>query len=79
VCSQLPLLATDYPHVAVSRKADYIVTTLDRGRPADAVGSPLLVNSGYRLFRENPAVPGPSACTLRRFDRLYTGAGYSAR
>src|SRR5262249_42515623 len=79
LCSQLPLLATDYPHVAVSRKADYIVTTLDRGHPADAIGPPLRTNQGYRLFRENPAVPGPIRCSQRRFDRIYSGAGYSPR
>jgi hypothetical protein len=77
VCSQLPLLNTDYAHVALSRKADYIVATLKRGRPADATGQPLRRNDGYALYRENPAVPGPSACTERRFDRIYTGAGHS--
>jgi hypothetical protein len=76
-CSQLPLLNTDYAHVAVSRKADYIVATLTDGRPHDAVGPPLDTNGGFRLYRENPAVPGPSACTQRRFDRIYTGVGYS--
>jgi hypothetical protein len=34
-------------------------------------------NAGYRLYRENPAVPGPSICSLRRLDRIYTGIGYS--
>jgi hypothetical protein len=77
VCSQLPLLGTDYPHVPISRKADYIVATLDRGRPADAIGQPLRQNLGYRLFREAPNVPGPDVCSRRRLDRLYGGTGHS--
>lgn len=77
LCSQLPLLNTDYPHVPVSRKADYIVATLDVGRPADALGGPLRQNAGYRLYRERRSVPGPSACSQRRLDRIYTGIGFS--
>jgi hypothetical protein len=76
VCSEHPLINTDYPHVAPSVKADYILTTWSAPRPADAVGRPVAANSFYRLFRENPAVPGPSYCTTRRFDRLYTGPGH---
>ena len=79
LCSQLPLLDTDYPHVPVSRKADYIVATVATGRPADAIGRALRTNSGFRLYRENPAVPGPSVCSQRRVDRIYTGIGYSSR
>jgi hypothetical protein len=77
LCSQLPLLNTDYPHVPISRKADYIVATITSGRPADAVGPALRQNDGYRLYRENPAIPGPSTCSQRRLDRIYTGIGYS--
>jgi hypothetical protein len=77
LCSQLPLLGTDYAHVPTSRKADYIVATNVTGRPKDAIGPPLAINTGYTLYRENPAVPGPSYCSQRRQDRLYTGAGYS--
>ena len=76
VCSQLPLLGTDYAHVAISRKADYILTLRGIARPADAVGSYLRLNDGYVLWRENPLVPGPSRCTVRRFDRIYSGAGH---
>ncbi len=79
LCSQTPLLDTDYPHVMLGRKADYIVATIPTGRPADAVGPVLRRNSGYRLFRENPAVPGPDTCTQRRFDRIYTGIGFNPR
>ncbi|HEY5429804.1 MAG TPA: hypothetical protein VIK04_11855, partial [Solirubrobacteraceae bacterium] len=77
LCSQLPLLNTDYPHVTSSRKADYIVATIAAGRPPDAIGPALRVNQGYRLYRENPAVPGVDTCTLRRYDRIYTGVGWS--
>jgi hypothetical protein len=77
LCSQAPLLGSDYPHVASGRKADYIVATLADGRPKDAIGPPLRTNLGYALYRENPSVPGPSACTFRRFDRIYSGAGHS--
>jgi hypothetical protein len=77
LCSQLPLLGTDYPHVQASRKADYIIATVANGRPKDAIGPALRTNLGYKLYRENPSVPGPSLCTLRRFDRIYTGIGYS--
>jgi hypothetical protein len=78
VCSEAPLLDTDYPHVAISRKADYIITSPPTlARPADAIGPVLRYNDGYALYRENPNVPGPSYCTRRRFDRLYTGLGYT--
>jgi hypothetical protein len=77
LCSQMPLLATDYPHVPISRKADYIVVSRQRGHPADAVGPILRQNQGYLLYRENPGVPGVSACSRRMLDRIYTGAGYS--
>jgi hypothetical protein len=76
LCSQTPLLGTDYPHVPISRKADYIVAMIT-SRPQDAIGTPLRVNEGYALFKENPAVPGVSHCSQRRLDRLYTGAGFS--
>src|SRR5579884_1718173 len=77
LCSQVPLLNTDYPHVAIGRRADYIVASIPNGRPKDAVGPPLRQNAGYRLFRESPATPAFGACTLRQYDRLYTGAGFS--
>ena len=42
LCSQLPLLDTDYAHVPVSRKADYIVATLTKATPGrrDRPGAP---------------------------------------
>jgi hypothetical protein len=77
LCSQLPLLGTDYAHVPVSRKADYILTLRGVRRPADAVGSWLRLNDGYVLWRESRSVPGANRCSTRRLDRIYTGAGYS--
>lgn len=77
LCSQLPLLNTDYPHVAVGRRADFIVASLAYGRPRDAIGPALRRNAGYRLYRENPATPAAGRCTLRQYDRLYKGAGYA--
>jgi hypothetical protein len=77
LCSQTPQLNSDYPHVPYSRKADYIVVINFYPKPADAVGPVLMQNQGYRLYRENPSVPGPSYCTQRRYDRIYSGAGYS--
>jgi hypothetical protein len=65
LCSQLPLLGSDYPHVAVSRKADYIVVERALPRPADAVGRPLRANEGWVLYRMSPAVPGPEHCSRR--------------
>jgi hypothetical protein len=77
LCSQAPLLLTDYPHVPMSRKADYIVVSPAAFHPPDAMGAALRVNAGYSLYRENPAVPGASHCSKRRLDRTYSGAGFS--
>ena len=55
------------------------MATIPTGRPADAIGPMLRSNSGYRLYQENPAAPGPSACSQRRLDRIYTGIGWSPR
>ena len=63
----------------LGRKANYIVTTIPTGKPADAVGPVLRRNSGYRLYRESPAVPGPDPGTQRRVDRIYTGVGFNPR
>jgi hypothetical protein len=76
LCSQTPLLATDYPHMPISRKADYILAWRADGRPADAVGGPLRKNLEYVLYRQNPSVPGPENCSQRRLDRIYSGAGH---
>jgi hypothetical protein len=77
LCSQLPLLNSDYPHVPFSRKADYIVTTDLLHAPADAVGPPLRQNAGYQLYRENPAVPGIDFCSQRLYGRVYPGLSHT--
>ena len=40
LCSQRPVLETSYPHVPVSRKADYVLVDDDWRKPFDAVGPP---------------------------------------
>jgi hypothetical protein len=66
LCSQRPLLATSYPHVALSRKADYILADHGTLRPFDADGPPVTMVGQFRLYRERPDVPGPSLCSLGR-------------
>ena len=70
LCSQAPLLGTDYPHVEISRKADYIL--LDKrgrafygGAPPDSLGAPLRANEDFWLYRMKPDVPGPENCSRR--------------
>jgi len=65
LCSQTPLLGTDYPRVRISRKADYVLTKTVQPKPVDAVGAPLLRNAGWKLYRMNPQVPGPDRCSKR--------------
>ena len=31
----------------------------------------------WSVYRENPSVPGSSDCSYRRYDRIYSGPGYS--
>jgi hypothetical protein len=69
-CSEHPLFNTDYPHVAQSRKADYIVVAFGFRRPADAQGPPLRHNAGYDLYRMKPSVPGPDRCSLEQRSRV---------
>jgi hypothetical protein len=63
LCSQKPLLDTSYPHVPVSRKADYVLVQRPLAKPFDAVGPPLMTNTAYALYRMNPDVPGPDRCS----------------
>jgi hypothetical protein len=69
VCSATPLLETQYPHVRISRKADYILvddsvrTALGRDRPVDGVGTPLLRNDQFELWRASPDIPGREDCS----------------
>ena len=70
LCSQLPLLGTDYPHVVYSRNADYIL--LDQkgrefygGDPPDALGAPIRSNSELWLYHAKPDLPGRDRCSKR--------------
>jgi hypothetical protein len=63
LCSQHPLLHTSYPHVRVSRKADYILTYAGDPAPRDALTPPVRVIDAFKLYRERPSVPGPSNCS----------------
>jgi hypothetical protein len=75
LCSQLPLLRTDYPRVPFSRRADYILVDVEGrdfyrrvhdGRVQDAEGGPLRANDSYWLYRMRSGVPGPDRCSRRQ-------------
>ena len=70
LCSQAPLLGTDYPHVVYSRKADFILTDEDGrefygGDPPDAKLPPLRQNDEFTLYRAKPDLPGEDMCSKR--------------
>jgi hypothetical protein len=63
LCSQHPLLNTSYPHVRISRKADYIVAPADAPVPADALTPPVRKLDAFTLYRMKPSVSGPENCS----------------
>jgi hypothetical protein len=63
LCSRHPLLNTSYPHVRISRKADYILTAVNAARPVDAIGPPVRRLDAFTLYRQKPSVPGPENCS----------------
>jgi hypothetical protein len=65
LCSQRPLMETSYPHVALSRAADYVLVDRDWRKPFDAVGPPLMTLERYQLFRLKPGLPGGDRCSRR--------------
>ena len=65
LCSQKPVMETSYPHVPVSRAADYVLVDRDWRKPFDAVGPPLMTLERYQLFRLRPGLPGGDRCSLR--------------
>lgn len=69
-CSAHPLLATDYPHVARSVKADYVIVAYGFPRPVEAVGPALRHNDGYDLYRLDPRMPGTDACSYEQRSRI---------
>jgi hypothetical protein len=54
LCSQRPLLNTSYPHVPISRQADYVLVDDDWRKPFDATGPPLMTLDRYQLFKLRP-------------------------
>jgi hypothetical protein len=64
LCSQRPLDDTSYPHVPLSRAADYVLVRYVR-KPFDAVGQPLRNNREYQLYRLRPGLPGTDRCSQR--------------
>ena len=71
LCSQVPLLHTDYPHVLRSRRADLILVDqlghryYRRRPPPDSTGELLRRNAHYRLYRAKPGLPGRERCSVR--------------
>ncbi|HEX8085968.1 MAG TPA: hypothetical protein VF529_16875 [Solirubrobacteraceae bacterium] len=65
LCSQRPLLETSYPHVPISRKADYVLADLRMGKPYDAAGPALWKGRRYVLYRQIAGVPGVDFCSRR--------------
>lgn len=65
LCSQKPVMETSYPHVAVSRAADYVLVDDDWRKPFDAVGPPVMTLDRYALFRLRPGLPGGDRCSRR--------------
>jgi hypothetical protein len=65
LCSQRPVLETSYPHVPVSRGADYVLVDDDWRKPFDAVGPPLMTLDRYQLFRLKPNLPGGDRCSRK--------------
>jgi hypothetical protein len=76
LCSQRPLLNTSYPHVPISRAADYVLVDKDWRRPIDAVGAPVRNLERYLLYRLRPGLPGGDRCSRKMVltvKKLYAG------
>jgi hypothetical protein len=70
LCSQAPLLGTDYPHVVYSRNADFILLDQDGrefygGDPPDARVPPVRQNGEFTLYRAKAGLPGEDLCSKR--------------
>ncbi len=78
LCSQRPLLNTNYPHVQTSRKADWILTKVDAPAPRDALGPPVRELTAYTLYRAKPDIPGRDRCSqamVETVTKVDTGGG----
>jgi hypothetical protein len=76
LCSQRPVLETSYPHVPVSRAADYVLVDDDWRKPFDAVGPAVMMLERYKLFRLRPNLPGGDRCSRKMVltvKRLHSG------
>jgi hypothetical protein len=76
LCSQRPLLNTSYPHVPISRAADYVLVDKDWRKPFDAIGPPLRNLDRYLLYRLRPGLPGGDRCSRKMVltvKKLYAG------
>jgi len=65
LCSQLPILDTAYPHVAVSRAADYVLVARELRRPFDATGPAVMALDAFVLYRMRPGLPGGDRCSRK--------------
>ncbi|MEA2355938.1 MAG: hypothetical protein QOD61_2067, partial [Solirubrobacteraceae bacterium] len=72
LCSERPLFGTSYPHVAISRKARYILADHLTFPPADAAGPPIATVGQFELYRERPDVPGRDRCSLTRIQTVHS-------
>lgn len=70
LCSQKPVMETSYPHVPVSRAADYVIVDRDWRKPFDAVGGPLMTLERYQLFRLRPGLSGGDRCSLEMVQNI---------
>ncbi len=76
LCSQRPLLNTSYPHVPISRAADYVLVDKDWRKPFDAVGPPVLDLERYFVYHLRAGLPGPNRCSREMtltVKKLYAG------
>ncbi len=65
LCSQRPILGTAYPHVAVSRAADYVLVARDLRKPFDAVGPPVRTLDAFVLYHLRRGLPGGDRCSRK--------------
>jgi hypothetical protein len=75
LCSQRPLLGTSYPHVAISRKARYILADAEALPPSDAAGPAVAEVGQFALYRERPDVPGVDRCSRTRVQTIQGVSG----
>jgi hypothetical protein len=64
LCSQRPLDDTSYPHVPLSRAADYVAVRYVR-KPFDAIGAPVLQNREFQIYKLRQGLPGGDRCSQR--------------